>query len=202
MNKRRLSYGLLVTFAAAVMMVGCDSPPEAPPQPAAVPADTGTPAPAQTAEATPPPPEKPAEPPPPPPKPAKEKFAGKFTQDFSGDIADAAQATADKAGGAKKDKKKIEASLEKQKKAFTDAGSSVENTADTMVWNLKGKAAHTIKFEVTKGDDPTTLTLKLLKDGKTDLKGKELAVTFKDDNTFEFADPFAKKDPKKLVFKK
>jgi hypothetical protein len=43
-----------------------------------------------------------------------------------------------------------------------------------------------------------------VKDGKKDLSKKpiEVAITFKDDNTFEMADPWAKKDPKKLVFKK
>ncbi|APR87107.1 hypothetical protein A7982_12456 [Minicystis rosea] len=205
MNMRRFSYGLLVTLAAAVM-VGCgDSTPpaETPAQPTAAPAETAAPAPTQAATAEPTPPPPPAEPPPPPPKPAKEKFVGKFSQDFAGEIADAANAAAQKAGGPKKDQKKIDAALEKAKKAFADAGSSLENTGDTITWSLKGKAAHTVKYEVSgKADDPTNLTLKLLKDGKTDLKGKELAITFKDDSTFEFTDPFAKKDAKKLVFKK
>ncbi|MFT3769229.1 MAG: hypothetical protein QM820_27640 [Minicystis sp.] len=207
MNMRRFSFGLMVTLAAAVM-VGCgDSTPpaDAPPQPTAAPAETAAAAPTQaaTAEAAPAPTQAPAEPPPPPPKPAKEKFVGKFTQDFSGEVADAAQAAANKAGGAKKDQKKIDAALEKAKKAFTDAGSTLDNTADTITWSLKGKPAHTIKYEVSgKADDPNAVTLKLLKDGKTDLKGKELAITFKDDSTIEFTDPFAKKDAKKLVFKK
>jgi plastocyanin len=207
MNKRRFSYGLLVTLAAA-LIGGCDSTPpaETPAQPTAAPADTGAPAPTQTAAAEPPPAEtaKPAEPPPPPPKPAKEKFIGKFTQDFSGDVADAAGATAQKAGGAKKDQKKIDASLEKQKKAFMDAGSSIEVVGGTITWTLKGKAAHTIDFEVAKGDDPSNLSVKFNKDNKKPIKGgaKEVSITFKDDSTFEMVDPFAAKDPKKLVFKK
>lgn len=204
MNMRRLSYGLLVTLAAAAMMVGCGEtpPPEAPPQPP--PADTG--APTTTAVAEPPPaPTPPPEPPPPPPKPAKEKFAGKFVQEFAGDVLTAAEEAAKKAGGAKKDQKKIDAALEKSKTAFTANGSAIENTGDTITWMLKGKNAHTIKYEVSsKADDPTSLTLKLLKDGKTDLKGREVAVTFKDDNSFEMVDPFpkAKATPIKLMFKR
>lgn len=207
MNKRRFSYGLLVTLAAA-LMGGCDSTPpaETPAQPTAAPADTGAPAPTQTAAAEPPPAEtaKPAEPPPPPPKPAKEKFVGKFTQDFSGDVGDAANAAAQKAGGAKKDQKKIDAALEKAKKAFTDAGSAIDISGGKFTWTLKGKAAHEIDFEIAKGDDPTNLVLKLTKDKGKAFKGgaKEVSLTFKDDTTFEMVDPFAAKDPKKLVFKK
>lgn len=205
MNMRRLSYGLLATLAAAALMVGCgDSTPPAdtPPQPSAAPAETA--APTTTAAAEPPPaPTPPPEPPPPPPKPAKEKFSGKFTQDFAGDVKDAADAAAQKAGGAKKDQKKIDAALEKAKKAFEAAAITLENTGDTIVWTAKGKKVHEIKFEVSgKADDPTNLTLKFKTDGKKNLKDKEVAVTFKDDNTFEMADPFAAKDPKKLVFKK
>ena len=50
----------------------------------------------------------------------------------------------------------------------------------------------------------TTLTIKLVKDGKKNMSKKpiEVSITFKDDNTFEMADPWAKKDPKKLIFKK
>ncbi|MFT3771710.1 MAG: hypothetical protein QM820_40385 [Minicystis sp.] len=71
---------------------------------------------------------------------------------------------------------------------------------------MKGKPAHTIHFVISKGDDPTTLTIKLNKDdvAKKDLKGAEITITFKDDNTFEVKDPFAK-DPEKaqtLVFKR
>lgn len=206
MNKRRMSFGLLATLAAA-MMIGCGETPAAdtPPQPTAAPADTGTPAPTQTAaaEPAPAPTQAPAEPPPPPPKPAKEKFAGKFTQDFAGDVEEAAKATAAKAGGPKKDQKKIDAALEKAKKAFTDNGSTLEITDKSFIWTLKGKKVHEVDYTISgKADDPTALTIKLGKDGKKDLKGKEIAITFKDDNTFEMADPFAAKDPKKLVFKK
>ena len=205
MNKRRLSFGLLVSLAAAAMMIGCESTPpaDAPPQPTGAPADTA--APTQTAAAEPPPaPTPPPEPPPPPAKPAKEKFAGKFAQEFAGDVAATAEEAAKKAGGAKKDQKKIDAALEKAKKAFTDNGSMIENTGDTITWSVKGKAAHTISYKVEKGDDPTNLTLKLGKDGKKDLKGQELSVTFKDDNSFEMVDPFPAKGKTaaKLVFKR
>jgi hypothetical protein len=207
MNKRRLSYGLLVTLAAAgLWMVGCDTPPPpAPPPPSATPADSATPAPTQTAAAEPPPaPTQTAapEPPPPPPKPAKDKFVGKFVQAFEGDVKDAADAAAKKAAGkADKDGKKYNAAMEKAQKAFTDMGSMVENTDKQITWSLKGKTAHTLSYEGG-GTDPNALTIKLGKDGKTDMKGKEVAITFKDDNTFEMVDPFAKKDPKKLVFKR
>jgi plastocyanin len=142
------------------------------------------------------------EPPPPPPKPAKEKFVGKFTQAFDGDVKDAADAAAKKAAGkADKDGKKYNAAMEKAQKAFTDAGSSVENTDKQISWSMKGKVVHTISYEAS-GTDANSFTVKLLKDGKTDLKGKEVTITFKDDGTFEMMDPFAKKDPKKLIFKK
>jgi len=44
MNKRRLSYGLLVTLAAAMMAAcGGEDQPAVPAQPTAAPADTGAP---------------------------------------------------------------------------------------------------------------------------------------------------------------
>src|SRR5690348_12953167 len=102
MEKRRLSYGLMVIFAAA-FAVGCGDPqPEVPTPGTATPADTAqATAPADTAQAAPPPAEtaKPAEPPPPPPKPAKDKWSGKFVQDFSGDVMNAADADAKKKAG-------------------------------------------------------------------------------------------------------
>lgn len=206
MNMRRLSYGLLVTLAAAGLMIGCgDSTPpaETPPQPSAAPAETA--APTTTAAAEPPPaPTPPPEPPPPPPKPAKEKFSGKFTQQFAGELKDAADAAAQKAGGAKKDQKKIDAALAKAEKSFNDAAITLDLTDKTITWTSKGKAVHELEFEVSgKGDDPTTLTIKFTKDKKKAVKdAKEITITFKDDNTFEMADPWAKKDPKKFVFKK
>ena len=70
----------------------------------------------------------------------------------------------------------------------------VENTSDTLTWSVKGKAAHTMKFEVVKGDDPSNLAIRFVKDGKKDIKKPiEVSVTFSDDNTFSFKDPFAKK---------
>lgn len=204
MNMRRLSFGLLATLAGAALMIGCESTPpaDAPPQPTGAPADTGAPAMTATAEAPPPPP---PEPPPPPPKPAKEKFVGKFVQEFAGDLASIAEDAAKKAGGKKGDQKKIDAALEKSKKTFATNNSMVENTGDTITWMVKGKAAHTIKYEISGGaDDPKSLTLKLGKDGKKDLKGQEISITFKDDDSFEMADPFpkGKAKPLKLVFKR
>jgi hypothetical protein len=209
MNKRRLSFGLLVTLAAAAFAVGCDSTPpaDAPPQPTAAPADTAAAA-TQTAAAEPPPaPTQTAapEPPPPPPKPAKEKWAGKFVQDFSGDVQATADAAAKKAAGKNdKDNKKYNATMDKFKAGIAE--NVLENTDKTFTWNVKGKAAHTATIEITKGDDPATLTFKIVKDGKKDLAKKpiEVSITFKDDNTFEMKDPWAK-DPSKaptLVFKR
>jgi hypothetical protein len=205
---RRLSYGLLATLVAA-FAIGCDNPPaDAPPQPSAAPSAEASAAPAQSAsaEAAPPPaPEKPAEPPPPPPKPAKDKWSGSFVQDFSGDVADTANTAAQKAGGAKKDQKKIDAALEKSKKAFTDNGSAIDATGDGFTWNVKGKPAHTAKIKVVKGDDPSALSIQIVNDNKKDLKKPiDVSITFTDDNTFTMKDPFAK-DPAKaptIVFKR
>jgi len=142
-------------------------------------------------------------PPPAATKPAKEKWVGKFAQAFDGQVKDEWEA-ANKAKFAKeKDTKKHDEAAKKQ--ADEVAQVTIENTADTHTFSVKGKAAHKIKFEIGKGDD-STLTIKLGKDeaAKKDLKGAELSITFKDDNTFEVKDPFAK-DPKKaqtLVFKR
>jgi hypothetical protein len=205
MNKRRLSYGLLVTFAAAAFAAGCgDStpPPETPAQPTATPEASA--APSTTADATPPPPPAPEPPPAPPPKPSKDKWTGKFVQDFSGDLANAADTDAKKKAGKKDpDNKKYNAAIDKAKAAAAD--NIVENTADTLTWSVKGKAAHTMKFEVVKGDDPSSLAIRFVKDGKKDLKKPiEVSITFSDDNTFSFKDPFAKKvdGAMTLVFKR
>jgi plastocyanin len=205
MNTRRLSFGLLVTFAAAMLAACGDSTPE-PQTPAAsaTPADTDAAAPSAATEPAPPP--APTAEPAPPPKPAKDKVVGTFTQDFSGDVMDAAVAdAAKKAGKADKDGKKAAALVEKAKKAFSDAANTIVVTADTLTWNAKGKPAHAIAYTVSsKADDPTNLTIKLGKDATTkkDLQGQELSISFSDDSTFSFKDPFAKKDPKTLVWKK
>jgi hypothetical protein len=207
MNKRRLSYGLLVTLAAAAFVAGCgDSTPpaETAPQPSAS-ASAEPPPTATVAETTPPPaPTPPPEPPPPPPKPAKDKFTGKFVQDFSGDVASAADVAAKKAAGkTDKDGKKYNAALDKAKAAVAD--NTLETTLTTFTWSVKGKPAHAITFELVKGDDPSNLTIRFLKDGKKDIKPPvEVAVSFTDDNTFSFKDPFAKKKDTALtlVFKK
>jgi plastocyanin len=204
MNKRRLSYGLLVTIAAAgLIAVGCDTPPaEAPPQASGAP--SAEPAPATSAAVEAPPPAvsaAPAEAPPPPAKPAKDKFVGKFVQDFSGEVKETADAAAKKAAGKKDaDNKKYNAAMDKAGAAV--ATNTLENTGDTFVWKVKDKAAHTVGYTVSsKADDPANLTIKLGKDGKKDLKGVEVAITFSDDNTFSMKDPFSKK-PATLVFKR
>ncbi len=207
MNNRRLSYGLLLALSTA-LMAGCGDPvtPEVPPQPSAsvpdVPsampsavADTPAPTPSGTADTA--PPAAPAA------KPAKEKFMGKFAQDFQGEVKDAFEATAKTKYAKEKDSKKHDAAM----KTLVDglAQTTIENTADTHTFSVKGKPVHAIKFEVVK-DDSSTLTIKLGKDATTkkDLKGAEITITFTDDNTFSVKDPFAK-DPKKaqtLFFKR
>lgn len=212
MNIRRLSYGLLLTTATALVACGEPAQPETPQggtttasdattaAPTPTVAETATPVPTATATAT-----ATAEAPPPPaPKQAKEKLIGKFAQDFSGDVKDAADAAAKKAAGkADKDGKKYNAAMEKATKAFNDNGSAIENTDKTLTWSIKGKPAHSVTIEIG-ASDPGTVTIKLMKDGKADLKGREVAITFSDDDTFTMMDPFAK-DPKKaqkLVFKR
>ncbi len=208
MNNRRLSYGLLLALSTA-LMAGCGDPatPEVPPQPSASPTDAPSAPPAATMEAPAPTTATSAEPAPapaPPAKPAKEKFTGKFVQDFQGDVKDAFEASAKTKFAKEKDSKKHDAAM----KTIVDglAQVTIENTADTHTFSVKGKPVHTIKFEVTSKDDPNNLTIKLGKDATTkkDLKGAEITITFTDDNTFSVKDPFAK-DPKKaqtLFFKR
>jgi hypothetical protein len=205
MNTRRLSFGLLVSLAAAAIAVGCgDSTPpaETAPQPSATAAATTS-----VAEVAPPPvtatAEQPPPPPPPPPaKPSKEKWVGKFTQDFSGDVLNAADADAKKkAGKADKDNKKYNAAMDKAKAAVAD--NTIENTPDGTVWSTKGKAKHTMGIKVVSGDDPASLKIQFVKDGKKDLKAPiDVSINFKDDNTFEIQDPWAKKNAQTFVFKR
>jgi len=207
MNNRRLSYGLLLALSTA-LMAGCGDPvtPEVPPQPSASPTDAPSAPPAATMDAPAPTMAATTEvaaPPPPAAKANKEKFMGKFAQDFQGEVKDAFEASAKTKYAKEKDSKKHDAAM----KAIVDSLAlvTIENTADTHTFSVKGKPAHTIKFEVAK-DESNTLTIKLGKDAtaKKDLKGAEITITFTDDNTFSVKDPYAK-DPKKaqtLVFKR
>lgn len=207
MNIRRLSYGLLLALSTA-LVAGCGEPaaPETPPQPSAAPEAPVAPPAATSAEMAPPPaPAASAEPTPAPPpaKPAKEKFIGKFAQDFQGEVKDAFEADAAKKYAKEKDTKKKDEAAKKVMETLQQT--TIENTADTHTFSVKGKPVHTIKYEVAK-DEPNALTIKLGKDetAKKDLKGAEITITFIDDNTFSVKDPFAK-DPKKaqtLVFKR
>jgi hypothetical protein len=208
MNNRRLSYGLLLTLATTLVAAcGGETPPaEQPPQPseaptteaATGPAPAGSGAPAAGASAT------PAVEAPPPAKPAKEKWVGKFAQDFSGEVKDAFEADAKKKFAKEKDTAKFDEAS--KKKAEEVATNVIENTADTHTFTSKGKVVSKVKFEVSSKDDPANLTIKLGKDEATkkDLKGAEVTITFADDNSFSMKDPTAK-DPKKaltLVFKR
>lgn len=204
MSGTRSSYVFLFAITASLVACAAEQPPiETATNPAptvtAEPVATQAPPPAETAapeQTKPPEPVK-------PPKPAVEKFHGKFVQQWSGEYKDSAEAAAKKAAGPKdKEGKKYQALVDKATAAAGEI--MIENTADTMVWNVKGKAAHTAKFEVAgKADDPTSLTLKLAQKGPPS-KGQEVAITFTDDDTFSMKDPF-QKDPKKaltLVFKR
>jgi hypothetical protein len=208
MNIRRLSYGLLLTLATTLVAAcGGETPPaEQPPQPSGAPSGEAATGPAPAGSGT---PEASAsgsaavEPVPvPPAKAGKDKWVGKFVQDFSGEVKDAFEADAKKKFAKEKDTKKYDEAAKKAAEAV--AVNVIENTADTHTFTSKGKVVHKVKFEVGK-DEPTALTIKLGKDEATkkDLKGAEVAITFTDDNTFTMKDPTAK-DPKKaqtLVFK-
>jgi type IV secretory pathway VirB10-like protein len=200
MNNRRLSYGLL--FSLAAVIAGCGGEQAEPATPAPTSTEAAPPPPATAAEAAPPPTATAeAAPPPPPAKPAKEKIVGKWVQDFSGEVQAKADEAAKKAAGKKDpDNKKYNAALDKAKAATAD--NTLEFTGDTFTWNAKGKPVHVIKVEMSGTD--SSLSLKLGKDekAKKDLKGQALEITFKDDTTIEMKDPFAKKDPQTLVFKK
>jgi hypothetical protein len=199
MNNRRLSYGLLLTFAAALAACGGDPPP---------PAETPAPPPAEpapaAAEPTPPPAPAKVDPPPPPAKPAKEKLAGKFVQDFAGEVKETAEAAAKKAAGAAdKDGKKFNAAMQKSQEAV--ATNQLEISNDTLTWSQKGKPVHKVKFEVEGAGSPTELSIKLGKDEQTkkDLKGQKVDIKFTDDNTFSMKDPFAAAGKgQTLVFKR
>jgi hypothetical protein len=188
---------------------GGETPVEGAPQPSGTPATDVPPAGSGAAEATPPPNTSPSgsaaavAPPAPAAKPAKEKWVGKFSQQFAGETKDAWE-TENKAKFAKeKDTKKHDEAAKKKEAELAEV--VIENTADTHVFSVKGKASHKVKFEAGKGDDKTlTIKLGLDETTKKDLKGAEVTITFTDDNTFEVADPWAK-DPKKaqkLVFKR
>lgn len=211
MNNRRLSYGLLLSIATTLVAAcGGETPPaEQPPQPSGAPSGEAATGPAPASSGT---PEASASASPaavdpvpiPPSKVAKEKWVGKFAQDFSGDVKDAFEADAKKKFAKEKDTKKHDEAAKKAADAV--AVNVIENTADTHTFTSKGKVIHKIKFEVSGKDEPTALTIKLGKDEATkkDLKGAEVSITFTDDNTFTMKDPTAK-DPKKaqtLVFKR
>jgi hypothetical protein len=212
MNIRRLSYGLLLTLATT-LVAACGEPPPADvaPQPsgspAVEPASSAVPASSGSADVTPPPASSgtaDATPPAPAAKPSKDKWVGKFVQEFAGEVKDSWEADNKAKFAKEKDTKKHDEAAKKKAEEVTQV--TIENTADTHTFLVKGKAVHKIHFDIAKGDDPSSLTIKLGKDetAKKDLKGAELSITFKDDNTFEVKDPFAK-DAKKaqtLVFKR
>jgi hypothetical protein len=201
MNKRRLSFGLLVTLGAA-MMIGCGEPePATPPQATAAPEASATPAATTTAEAAPPPAPEPPPPPPPPPPPAKDSFTGKLSQDYSGEVAEADKAAADKAGGPKKDQKKIDAKAKALKGAFDKVARTIEISGTTMTVSEGGKVKKTYTIEMAGGDEKG-FTLKLTKDGKKDIKPPTEIKVSLSGGVFSFTDPWAKKDGKNLAFKK
>jgi hypothetical protein len=204
MHGTRSSLVFVSAFVAMLSACAAEQTPVEAPQANAPPAVTADPAatPAAPVETAAPEAQKAPEPVK-PPKPASEKLRGKFVQQWSGELKDTGEAAAKKAAGAKdKDGKKYQALVDKAMAAAGDV--VIEGSADTLVWNVKGKTAHTAKFEVSgKADDPASVTLKLAPAGPK-AKPQEVAVTFSDDDTFSMKDPFAK-DAKKaltLVFKR
>ncbi len=205
MNNRRLSYGLLLAISTA-LVAGCDEPatPKLRPSP-----------PRRRKRLRPrprrPPRRSPCLPAPPPrrshpsspAKPAKEKWVGKFAQDFQGEVKDAFEADAAKKYAKEKDtKKKDEAA---KKLIETLAQNTIENTADTHTFSVKASPSTRSSSRSPRTSRPPSRS-SLGKDetAKKDLKGAEITITFIDDNTFSLKDPFAK-DPKKaqtLVFKR
>ncbi len=62
-----------------------------------------------------------------------------------------------------------------------------------------------MKYEIVKGDDPSSLTLRFVQDGKKPIKKPiEVSVSFSSDDSFSFKDPFAKKadSAQTIVFKR
>jgi hypothetical protein len=210
MKIRRLSYGLVVTFSLVAVACGDTPPPETPPvapPPSAMPTDAASAAPAPTdAPSAAPADTSAAVAPPaaPPAKPNKDKFVGKWAQDFSGDVQAAAADAAKKAGGAKADQKKIDAAMKKSQDAFTKTAALLEVADGTATWSMGGKPAHKFKFDVSK-DDGASLNIKANEKDevtKKDMKDEQ-DFTFTDDNTITIKNP----DPKDkkgtvLVFKR
>jgi hypothetical protein len=116
-------------------------------------------------------------------------------------VADADKAVAEKAGGAKKDQKKIDAKAKTLKDAFDKTGRKLDISGNTLKVVEGGKDKKVYTFEIAGGDDKG-FTLKLVKEGKKDLKTPiEIKVSYAN-GAFSFDDPWAKKDGKNLVFKK
>ncbi len=117
-------------------------------------------------------------------------------------MADAAEADAvKKAGKNDKDGKKHDAAIDKAKAAI--ALNTLETALDGFVWSVKGKPAHTVKFNITGGDEKS-VTITLVKDGKKDIKPPVDVTISVTDDSISFTDPFAKKKDSALllVFKK
>lgn len=206
MNMRRLSYGLVVTLSLVAVACGDATPPAenppVPPPPSSEPvAAAPTAEPASTAAAV--DTGKPAEPPPPPAKPLKEKFAGKWVQDFAGDAKAAADEAAKKAGGPKADQKKIDAAMKKAQDAFAKTAVTIENADGNETWTVGGKAKHKFKYDVSK-EDGQAITIKA--NGKDEVSKKDMkedmTYTFSDDNTLSIKNPDPAAKGAVLVFKR
>ena len=197
MNTRRLSFGLMFTFATALAACGGEAPPPEtppPPPPAAPEPPAASAEPASAGPGAEGPGAGKKEEPAPAPKPAKDKVQGKWGFDFSGEVRAKAEEEAKKKAGANdKDGKKFQDLMKKEEDKH--AKQHMEVTADTWTVFDGDKPVMKVKFEVGK-DEGNTLTIKMGKDEvtKKDYKGQELVVTFKDDNTISVPDP---KDAKK-----
>jgi hypothetical protein len=216
MKTRWLSFGLVASFSTLAVACGETPPPDVAPQPAAVvphaveapsavpgvsaaPAASAAPSAAPSASADAKPVEK-----------KEEKidyiklFDGKWAQDYSGSIKDADDAKAEKAGGPKKDDKKIDAAKQKSAASFEKAKMTFENAGGVHSATKAGKAAHKFKYAAEAKDGSKDLTVKATeKDqvSKKDLKDA-FVFTFVDSDTVTMKDPGDKKGATVLVFKR
>ncbi len=210
MKNSRLSYTLVFALTTAVM-AGCGGeqmeaespPPTAPPPAPTTPAQTDA-AKQTDPVATAPEAIKKEEPPPPAPKPLKERLAGTWQLDFSGEYRTAAEEDAKKKAG--KDEKKLADLMKKSEE--TAAKDKWEASGDSFAVWTGDKTTSKAKYEIVK-EDPATNTIVIKRVGKDEISKKdvaagEISITFKDENTIEVRD-WREKDQKKaklLVFKK
>jgi len=76
----------------------------------------------------------------------------------------------------------------------------LQNTDTTIDWWIAGTKVHSISHALIKGDDPGSFTIRMMKDNQKALVPPiDVVVTFSDDDTFSFKDPFATSKDKALT---